>query len=94
MAEHTPSGIYLIVEFDWPSPMKPELLHKAKDLHQIVQNQTWIQEVVAASGGLGRGPSSIWIFRLENYSALDRLLRDRSNEISQAYVGLFSEMAN
>ena len=94
MAEQTAPGIYLIVEFDWPSPMKPELVQKAKGLHQVVQNQTWIQGVVAASGGLGMGPSSIWIFRLENYAALDRLLRNRSDEISQTYVGFFSAMAN
>ena len=94
MAEQTAPGIYLIIEFDWPSSMNPEFLQKAKDLHQMVQNQTWIQEVVAASGGLGMGPSSIWIFRLENYAALDRLLRDRSDETSQTYVGFFSRMAN
>ena len=94
MAGQTSQGIYLIVEFDWPSSMKPELVQRAKDLHQIVQNQTWIQEAVAASGGLGTGPSSIWIFRLENYAALDRLLHDRSDEVSRAYVGFFSEMAN
>jgi hypothetical protein len=94
MAEQLSHGVYLIVEFDWPSPMRPELVQRAKDLHQIVQTQTWIQEVVAASGGLGMGPSSIWIFRLENYAALDRLLRDRSDEISRAYIGFFSEMAN
>ena len=94
MAEQSSQSIYLIVEFDWPSPMKPELVQRARDLHQIVQNQAWIEEVVAASGGLGTGPSSIWIFRLESYAALDRLLRDRSDEVSRAYVGFFSEMAN
>ena len=94
MSEQMSRHIFLIVEFDWPSPMKPEFVQKAKDLHQVVQNQTWIQEVVAASGGLGMGPSSIWIFRLENYAALDRLLHDRSDETAQAYAGFFSEMAN
>ena len=94
MSEQTSHPIYLIVEFDWPTAMKPELVQKAKNLHQIVQDQSWIQEVVAASGGLGAGPSSIWIFQLENYAALDRLLRDRSDGVSQAYVGFFSEMAN
>ena len=94
MAEQTPHPIYLIVEFDWPSPRNPEHFQKAKGLHQIVQNQSWIQEMITASGGVGTGPSSIWIFRLENYAALDRLLRDRSDEVSQAYVGFFSEMAN
>lgn len=94
MAEQKSPGIYLIVEFDWPSPMRPELIQRAKDLHQLVQNKSWIQEVVAASGGLGAGPSSIWVFRLENYATLDRLLHDRSDEVSQAYVGFFSEVAN
>lgn len=92
MPEQKHPGIYLIVEFDWPQPFTKEVGSKARRLHDVVQNQTWIRESVAGSGGLGEGPSSVWVFWLENYAALDRLLRDRSDEVSQAYVGFFSEM--
>ena len=85
-------GIYLIVDFDWPNPVAKETAQKAAHLHKVLQNQTWIQEVIAASGGLGGEHGSLWIFRLESYAALDRLFHDRSDEISQAYMGFFSEM--
>jgi len=85
-------GIYLIVEFDWPRPFTREDGDKARHLHDVIQNQSWIRESVAGSAGLGDGPGSIWIFRLENYAALDRLLHDRENEVSRAYVEFFSAM--
>ena len=85
-------GIYLIVEFDWPRPFAKEDAQNARKLHDMVQNQTWIKEVVAASGGLGEGPSSIWIFWLADYAALDRLLRNPADPISQAYTMFFSNM--
>jgi hypothetical protein len=83
----------LIVEFDWPNPVEKEVAQKAAHLHTVLQGQSWIQEVVAASGGLGGEHGSLWIFRLENYAALDRLFHDRSDEISQAYMGFFSKMS-
>lgn len=92
MAEQKQPGIYLIVEFDWPQPFTQDVGKKARHLHDIVQNQTWVREMVAGSGGLGEGPSSIWVFWLENYAALDRLLRDRSDEVSQAYIDFFNAM--
>ena len=92
MSEQNSPGIYLIVEFDWPHPFDPEMGKKASRLHQVIQNQNWIRETVAGSGGLGEGPGSIWIFWLENYAALDRLLRDKSDEVSKAYVEFFSAM--
>jgi len=92
MSEQTSRGVYLIVEFDWPNPVEKEVAQKAAHLHKVVQNQSWIQEAIAASGGLGGDHGSLWIFRLENYAALDRLFHDQSDEISQAYVGFFSEM--
>jgi hypothetical protein len=88
----TNPGIYLFIEFDWPNPFQEAHGHKARKLHDVVQNQTWIKEVVAASGGLGSGPSSSWVFWLENYAALDHLLRNRENEVYQAYTAFFSEM--
>ena len=85
-------GIYLIVEFDWPNPASKEMAQKAAHLHKCLQNQDWIQEVIAASGGLGGDHGSLWIFRLESYAALDKLFHDQTDEISQAYMGFFSEM--
>ncbi len=86
------TGIYLFIEFDWPKPFEPEYGRKARKLHDVVQNQSWIKEVVAASGGLGSGPSSSWVFWLENYAALDRLLRNQEEEICQVYTSFFSDM--
>jgi hypothetical protein len=63
------AGVYLISDFDWPRPMTADQPKKARQLHDLVQNQSWIKEVVATGGGLGSGPSSIWIFWLENYAA-------------------------
>jgi len=85
-------GIYLIVEFDWPRPVTGEDAEKARRLHDVIQNQTWIRESVAGSAGLGGGPGSIWIFWLENYAALDRLLHDTEDEVSKAYIEFFSAM--
>jgi hypothetical protein len=79
-----------MIDFDWPKPFQPELGAKARQLHEIVQGQSWIREVAAASGGIGAGPSSSWIFWLENYAALDRLLRDQEDSVAQAYDAFFS----
>ena len=92
VSEQSSRGIYLIVEFDWPNPVETEVAQKAAQLHKVVQNQSWIREIVAASGGLGGDHGSLWIFRLETYAALDRLFHDRSDEVSQAYMGFFSRM--
>lgn len=92
MSETPQAGIYLIVEFDWPRPFSPEHAKMAGQLHHLVQDKTWIKEVVAASGGIGGGPSSVWIFWLENYAALDTLMNNQENEVGQAYTKFFSEM--
>jgi hypothetical protein len=92
MTDPAKPGIYLCVEFDWPQLFQKEHGTMARKLHDVVQNQTWIKEAVAASGGVGGGPSSAWIFWLEDYAALDKLLRDRENEVSQAYRDFFSHM--
>ncbi len=88
----TNPGIYLIINFDWPTPFKPEHGQTARKLHDIVQGQSWIKEAVAASGGVGKGPASTWIFWLRNYAALDTLLRDQENEVCAAYVDFFTDM--
>jgi hypothetical protein len=85
-------GIYLCIDFDWPQPFQPEHGQKARKLHDVVQNQNWIKAVVAASGGIGAGPTSTWIFWLADYAALERLLRDPENDVSRTYQDFFSQM--
>ncbi len=85
-------GIYLIVALDWPQLFKPECGQLAKELHNSVEGQSWIREILAASGGLGGGQSAIWVFWLENYSALDRLPGDRNEPAAEAYRAFFSVM--
>lgn len=92
MSETPSAGIYLIIDFDWPDSITKEQGQNAAKLHAVVQNRSWIREVVAASGGIGGGPACSWIFWLENYAALDRLLRDKTDPVSQAYNAFFSEM--
>jgi hypothetical protein len=86
------SGIYLIISFNWPRPYKPEYGQKARALHDVLADKDWIEEVLAASGGIGAGASSWWIFKLENYAALDRLLHDQDDPVAAAYASFFSEM--
>ncbi|GJM42935.1 MAG: hypothetical protein DHS20C20_32170 [Ardenticatenaceae bacterium] len=85
-------GIYLIVEFEWPRPFSQEDGQNARKLHDVLQNKEWIKEVVAASGGIGDGPPSIWVMWLRNYAALDRLFHNQDDPVSQAYRTFFSNM--
>ena len=94
MADSSELGIYLIVDFDWPKPFKPQYGQFAVELHSAVQNQDWITEVLSASGGLGRGRSSVWVFWLENYAALDRLFSVQEDLVSAAYRAFFTSMEN
>lgn len=52
------------------------------------------KRVVAASGGIGGGPSSLWIFKLANYAALDRLFHDEEDPVAGAYRAFFGEMVD
>ncbi len=85
-------GIYLFVSFDWPRPVKDEHQAAAVKLHRIVQDSHWVREVLAASGGLGPGSPSVWVFRVPNYAALDHLLRDTDEPVCKAYTAFFSKM--
>ena len=90
-----PPGVYLIVEFDWPQIITKEMSMAARALHDALQGkQTWIRETVAASNGVGSGPSSLWIFWLENYAALDSLIPQAVDPISGAFHVFFSHMQN
>lgn len=87
-------GIYLVIQFNWPDNLKPEHGEAAKSLHKQVVDSSWIEEILAASGGIGAGPSSLWIFRIEDYGSLDRLLHDQHDPVSGAYNEFFSQMVN
>lgn len=85
------AGIYLIVQFSFPRPFQPEYGTKAKSLHEALEGQDWIEEVFAASGGVGAGPASIWVFKLDSYASLDRLFGGE-DPVSEAYVDFFRAM--
>ena len=89
-----PPGIYLFIQFNWPTEITKEMAQAARHFHDILGEADWIEEIIAASGGLGGGPSSIWVLRLANYAALDRLLKDREDQVSQAYMNFFSHMVD
>jgi hypothetical protein len=86
-------GIYLIVQFNFPQPFQPEYGELARSLHQAVAGEKWIEEVFAASGGVGAGPASIWVFKLENYATLDRLFAGEE-PAARAYLEFFRSMDN
>jgi len=92
MANKMP-GVYLIVEFEWPSKITKEMSLAARALHDSLQGeQTWIHETLAASNGVGSGPASIWVFKLADYAALDDLLPQAADPISAAFHTFFSQM--
>jgi len=94
MSDGPTPGIYLIIDFEWPQPFERSHARKARELHDVVQGYAWIREVVAASGGIGAGPAYTWIFWLENYAALDRLMRAEDDPVSQAYRAFFAVMTH
>jgi hypothetical protein len=63
---------------------------KARAILDTVQGKSWIKESVAAIGGIRAGQSSVWIFRLESFAALNRLLIDDDDEVAQTYRSFFS----
>lgn len=83
--------LYLVVQFNFPRPFKPEYGDKAKALHAALQESDWIVEVLTASGGIGGGPAGLWILGLENYGGLDRLFGGE-DPASRAYQDFFSVM--
>ena len=87
------SKLFLVVQFDWPSPPDPEAGEAAKKLHRAVESADWIEEHVAGFGGLGGTLASIWIFGLNHYADLDRLFSDDSDPVASAYAGFFRRMA-
>lgn len=91
------SGIYLIVEFDWPKEENTEMYKAAGNLHRAVQQADWIEEIFAGFGGIGAGKASIWVFKMKQYSDLDKLVNSYNsdqNEVSSAYSVFFKLMIN
>lgn len=88
------AGIYLIIDFEWPNPLDGVCARRARALHEAVQAQGWVREVVAAGGGIGPGPAYTWVFWLEDYAALDRLMRSEHDEVALAYRAFFAEMTH
>lgn len=88
------AGIYLIIDFEWPKPFDGGCVKRARTLHEVVQLQSWVHEVVAAGGGIGSGPAYTWVFWLESYAALERLLRSDHDEVALAYRAFFADMTN
>jgi hypothetical protein len=85
-------GIYLFVYFDWPKQITDDVIQGALQLHKLTNECDWIKESIAASDGVGSEFSSVWVFWLENYGALDKLFRDKDNEINQVYTMFFTKM--
>ncbi|MHA1440909.1 MAG: hypothetical protein ACTSPK_03455 [Candidatus Heimdallarchaeota archaeon] len=84
-------GIMLIVEFDWPEEITKELGSLVRKFHDLVTDADWIEEKVAASGGLGGDYGSIWIFRLKNYAGLDEFFHGK-NEIAKSFKKWSNQM--
>lgn len=84
-------NIYLFVQFNFPKPFQTEYGLKAKNLNQSLVGQDWIEAVLAASGGIGGGPSSLWVFKLGDYASLDRLFHG-DNPVAKDYIDFFSAM--
>ena len=85
-------GLFLIIRFNWPREFKPEYGDAAKSLHVAIEHADWITEVLAASGGLGGKQSSYWVFKIQDYAALDRLLGEGDDAVASAYDLFFSSM--
>jgi hypothetical protein len=88
------AGIYLFVQFNWPPNFTKEMAEAAKALHLAVEKADWIQETLAASGGLGSGPANWWVFWMADYASLDRLLHGGEDAVSLAYGAFFTNMVD
>ncbi len=72
------SGFYIIIEFDWSSSITKELATLVRKIHDLVKEADWIDETVAASGGIGGGYNSIWILQIKNYATPDKFLHGKN----------------
>ena len=62
-----------------------------RHFHDLIIAADWIEEKVAASGGIGRKYNSIWVLKMENYAALDRFLHGK-NEITENFTEWADQM--
>lgn len=88
----TSSGYYILVEFDWPSSITKELATLVRKFHDLVVEADWIDETVAASGGIGGECNSIWILHIENYAILDKFLHGK-NPIAENFNKWSNQLA-
>lgn len=99
MTSQKMSGIIIVVEFDWPEEITPEMFQASANLHKVITESDWITEKVAAYGGLRTvgGFQCIWIFQVETFGDLDKLFeRTVDNTFThpeaEAYSNFFSKM--
>ena len=88
-------GLFLIVEFDWPKEITPQLFKASSHLHEVVTQSDWIDEKVAGYGGLRIDFQCIWIFRVNDFVALEKLLNlpeDEQDDVAKAYANFFDNM--
>ena len=86
------SDYYIIIEFDWPSSITKELATLVREFHDLVKDADWIEESVAASGGIGGEYNSIWILWIEKYATLDTFLHGE-NPITENFSKWANQMA-
>ena len=95
MTNNSSPGIFLIVEFDWPSPTPPALFQAAASLHKTLERSIWMQEILGGFGGIGSHYQSIWIFKFSNFADIDILLENgNEREEVEAYSAFFDNMKN
>ena len=64
-------------------------------MHETVRKNDWIDDPVVAYGGVGNGLPCMWIFSLESYAFLDKLLhptKNEHNDVAIAYSNFFNQM--
>ncbi len=88
----TTSGYYILIEFDWPSTITKELTILVREFHDLVLETEWVDETVAASGGIGGEYNSIWILYIEKYAILDKFLHGE-NPIAENFNKWADQMA-
>ncbi|MHA2502060.1 MAG: hypothetical protein ACXAE3_04265 [Candidatus Kariarchaeaceae archaeon] len=88
-------SIYLIIEFNWPQEITPEMAAASAQLHREVVEADWVDETLAGYGGIGDGKACIWILKFSDYSALNAMLNPKfteKNGVTEAYSKFFGMM--
>ncbi len=85
--------LYFFNWFDWPTEISEEIANDAKLLHNLLNEADWIEETIAASGGIGGQFSSIWVFKLKSYADIERLLHNYDDPVCRQYHKFFNQTA-